>query len=111
MSLLTDSWVDGAAERWTANPRTAKRVATLARACIRYWPLRAGKPFVWTRIVEPYLAWQPHVFRARTVFGFDLDGDTRDLIQQWVYYFGIWEPALSTWIRRRLRRGDTFVDV
>ena len=83
----------------------------LMRAYIRYFPISAGKSFVWSRIVDPYLAWEPRAFRARTAFGFHVEGDSKDLIQQWVYYFGIWEPALTTWIRRRLRRGDLFVDV
>ena len=83
----------------------------LMRAYIRYFPVSAGKSFVWRRIVDPYLAWEPRAFRARTAFGFHVEGDSKDLIQQWIYYFGIWEPALTTWIRRRLRPGDLFVDV
>src|SRR4051794_30460912 len=103
---LDDRW-----GRWSANAQLRRVIVPLVRAYIRYFPLRSGKAFVWSLIVERYLAWYPRRFRARTSFGFALDGDSKDLIQQWVYYFGIWEPRLTTWIRRRLRRGDTFVDV
>lgn len=103
--------LDDVVGRWSEDARARAVLIPLIRAYIRYLPVRLGKPFVWTRIVEPYLAWHPRAFRARTLFGFHLDGNSQDLIQQWIYYFGIWEPALTTWMRRRLGRGDTFVDV
>ncbi len=34
-----------------------------------------------------------------------------DLIQTYLYVFGVWEPDLTAFIRRRLAPGDTFVDV
>jgi FkbM family methyltransferase len=34
-----------------------------------------------------------------------------DLIQLYVYLFGTWEPELTAFLRRRLRPGDTFIDV
>ncbi|MGW1076539.1 FkbM family methyltransferase [Streptomyces sp. NPDC002537] len=37
--------------------------------------------------------------------------DTRDLIQRYIYLFGVWEPHMTAWLQRRLRPGDTFVDV
>src|SRR5438132_13708039 len=110
MSRFALGSLDEIVGRWSGDARTRNLLVPLVRSYIRYFPLRVGKPFVWTRIVEPYLAWQSRPFRARTLFGFHLGGDSRDLIQQWIYYFGIWEQALTTWIRRRLKRGDTFVD-
>jgi hypothetical protein len=103
--------LDGLFGRLLQDRGTRSALVPLMRAYIRYFPISAGKSFVWSRIVDPYLAWEPRAFRARTAFGFHVEGDSKDLIQQWVYYFGIWEPALTTWIRRRLRRGDLFVDV
>ncbi len=38
-------------------------------------------------------------------------GATTDLLQALVYLFGVWEPVLTEVMRRRLRPGDTFVDV
>ena len=33
------------------------------------------------------------------------------IIQTYVYLFGTWEPDLAAFLRRRLRPGDTFIDV
>jgi FkbM family methyltransferase len=38
-------------------------------------------------------------------------GDTEDLIQRHLYFFGAWEPAISGWVTRTLRSGDGFIDV
>src|SRR5262249_8755716 len=46
-----------------------------------------------------------------TLDGTRLAVDTQDLIQRYVYLFGVWEPHLTAWLRGRLRPGDTFVDV
>ena len=78
---------------------------------MRYFPFPLGKQTLWSRVIDPYLAWQPHQFVASTVFGSRIAGDSRDILQQYVYYFGIWEPDLTGWISRRLHSGDTFVDV
>lgn len=48
---------------------------------------------------------------VRDVGGFQVEGNTRDLIQRYLYMFGIWEPATTSWIERSLQPGDTFVDV
>jgi FkbM family methyltransferase len=103
--------IEDVLSEWSESPGARNLIMPLLRGYIRYFPVHAGKPFVWSRIVEPYFAWHPRPFRARTVFGFSIDGDSSDLIQQWLYYFGVWEPWLSTFVRRRLRPGDTFVDV
>jgi FkbM family methyltransferase len=86
-------------------------VVPLLRAYIRYAPVSAGKRAFWTRVVNPYFAWRSHAFVASTIFGRRIAGNTRDMIQQYIYYFGVWEPNLTRWIRQRLRPGDTFVDV
>jgi FkbM family methyltransferase len=83
----------------------------LARAYVRYAPVAAGKPSLWQRIVEPYFAWHSHEFVAPTVFGSKVAGNTKDVIQQYIYYFGVFEPNLTNWIRQRLSPGDTFIDV
>jgi FkbM family methyltransferase len=40
-----------------------------------------------------------------------LRANTVDLLGRYVYFFGVWEPNLTTWIARQLHEGDTFVDV
>src|SRR5262245_39893545 len=81
------------------------------RAYIRYAPFTAGKRQLWTRVVKPYLAWHSHDFVGQTIFGVKVAGNTTDVIQQYLYYFGVWEPQLTSWIADTLARGDTFIDV
>lgn len=109
--MYTVSVLDALLGRVSDTAVGREALVPLVRAYIRYFPLAVGKPWVWTRIVDSYLAWQPRPFRVRTALGFTLRGDSQDLIQQWIYYFGVWEPALTAWILRRLAPGDTFVDV
>jgi FkbM family methyltransferase len=92
--------------------KAARQVVTpLLRTYLRYCPLAAGKEALWTRLVNPYFAWHSHPFVGRTVFGPRLAGDTRDMIQQYIYFFGLWEPELTAWIASRLSPGDVFIDV
>ena len=81
------------------------------RMYIRYATWTIGKRSFWARIVDPYFAWHAHNFVVSTVFGSHIAGDTRDIIQQYIYYFGLWEPNLTRWMARRLAPGDAFVDV
>ena len=91
---------------------TARRILTpVLRGYLRHFPGTAGKEALWNRVVSPYLAWQSYPFVAPTVFGWRLAGDTKDMIQQYLYYFGLWEPELTYWIAGKLRPGDTFIDV
>jgi FkbM family methyltransferase len=82
-----------------------------ARACVRYRRPSPARERLWQNRIEPYLAWHSHCFVARTVFGCRLRGDTQEVLQQHVYYFGVWEPNLTSWLRARLSPGDVFVDV
>jgi precorrin-6B methylase 2 len=40
-----------------------------------------------------------------------MKGDAKDIIQQYIYYFGVWEPRITGWVSRHLAPGDTFIDV
>ena len=78
----------------------------LARAWIRYAPVPAGKAWLWQTF-----HWRRHRFACRTRYGSRVSGDTQDLIQRHLYFFGNWEPHISAWIAATLRPGDGFVDV
>jgi FkbM family methyltransferase len=54
---------------------------------------------------------RPHRFRTKTRFGFEMSGSTEDMIQRYIYVFGVWEPHLTSWVQSRLKPGDTFIDV
>jgi FkbM family methyltransferase len=82
-----------------------------ARAVLRGLPLSARSAY-WEHVIQPYFAWMPYQFdSATTLFGGRLSGTTEDIIQRYVYYFGVWEPNLTSFISRRLGEGDTFIDV
>ncbi len=81
-----------------------------ARAFVRFTPPSTTKDHLWHRVIDPYLAWRNHRFVAQTIAG-SFGGNTKDILQQYLYYFGIWEPAVTRFVRRRLKSGDGFVDV
>ncbi len=94
-----------------AKKQTLRSLIPPLRAYVRYAPWTFGKRGLWFSVVEPYFIWKRHNFIAKTVFGSRLAGTTRELLQQRVYFFGVWEPNLTHWITTRLEPGDTFVDV
>src|SRR5512143_1069818 len=77
-----------------------------ARAWIRYSPTNKGKRWLWDRFY-----WRSRVFACKTRFGMHFTGDTRDLIQRYIYYFGVWEPNATRWLCSKLKPGDCFIDV
>jgi FkbM family methyltransferase len=97
--------------RGTLNRWSTHLLIPLVRAYVRYAPFTCSKRSFWNRIVDPYFAWHSHRFLASTIFGSRIGGNTKDILQQYVYYFGVWEPHLTRWMSQRLAPGDTFVDV
>lgn len=95
----------------TRSDRVKALLIPLVRAYIRYFPIVAGKRALWNRLVHPYLAWHSYKFQTFTIFGSKMSGDTQDILQQYLYYFGVWESNLTHFITRRLAPGDTFIDV
>jgi FkbM family methyltransferase len=77
-----------------------------ARAWIRYAPVHTAKPWLWQTF-----HWREREFVCRTRFGGRMAGNTQDLIQRHIYFFGNWEPSISAWIAATLKPGDCFVDV
>jgi FkbM family methyltransferase len=84
----------------------ADSMAPAARAWIRYSPLTMGKSWLWDRYF-----WRTRTFTCRTKFGMQVTGNTQDLIQSFLYYFGTWEPNITSWVTSRLNPGDYFIDV
>lgn len=86
-------------------------LVTLGRWYVRYAPGLLGKASLAADFLNPYLRDNPRVRVVRCRFGARFEVDTRDLIQRYIYLFGIWEPHLTAWVQRRLKPGDTFIDV
>jgi len=105
-----------AGDRHGALVRGAKRwlrplLLPIARAAVRYAPAAPLRQAVWHYVIRPFFIYVHRPFVVRTVFGAVIAGNTRDLIQRHLYYFGTWEPNLTGFLATRLREGDVFVDV
>ena len=88
-----------------------RQLAVPARAYVRHARTSAGKPLLVRRLLEPALRRAPRAFVTTTTDGFVMAGSTQDMIQRYIYVFGVWEPDLSAWLRRSLSPGRTLIDV
>lgn len=84
----------------------SRAMVVVARTWIRFSPLRTGKSWLWGRVSQ-----RPHAFTVRTQAGLRMQGNTVDVIQRYLYYFGIWEPDVTAVLGSRLREGDVLVDI
>ncbi|KUH75767.1 hypothetical protein AU184_15360 [Mycolicibacterium novocastrense] len=55
--------------------------------------------------------WKPLVVDGTSLEGIRLRCRVPDIIQLYIYLFGTWEPDLVAFMRSRLTRGDTFIDI
>jgi FkbM family methyltransferase len=53
----------------------------------------------------------PLIEEGETFWGSRLEARLPDMIQMYVYLFGVWEPDITSFVRDRLGPGDTFIDV
>lgn len=67
--------------------------------------------WLWDRVVRPHILWRSFRIEARTRFGARLEGGFPDVVHSFVYFFGIWEPAVTRLFQQALRPGDIMVDV
>lgn len=86
------------------------RSIPLLRQLIRFSAPSAWRQELWESVVDPHFAWLDHSFVADTIAGI-ISGNTRDILQQYLYYFGVWEPRVTALIQSRLGPGDGFVDI
>ena len=94
--------------RWRAPARNV--LIPPLRAYFRYTPTEFGKRRLWNKLAA-HLWWLEGEVGAPTMFGGWLRVDASDVVGRYIYYFGVWEPQLTAWLRRALRPGDVFVDV
>ncbi|UCV05943.1 FkbM family methyltransferase [Dechloromonas denitrificans] len=88
--------------------RVAQMALPIARFYIRYMPFSTGKSFLFKRF-----GWRDSNYTVRTKSGVRMAGRSADLVQGFIYYFGVWEPNLSAFVSSRLKEHPerTFVDV
>jgi FkbM family methyltransferase len=90
-----------------------KQVIGPSAPALRYVLRHAPEPqrrLFW-RLVGSKLSRGAWEFTTESNYGFKMQANTVDLLGRYVYYFGVWEPDVTTWILGRLREGDTFIDV
>src|SRR5260370_24440864 len=97
------------------SPKSVKRMVRRVlipplRAYFRFTPSCFGKTALWNNFVA-HLWWLESPVTAKTVFGNTVYVDAGDISGRYIYYFGVWEPNLTEWIRQPLRTGDTFIEV
>ena len=80
------------------------------RRFIQDFPNFTGKRSI-VRKIGPRIVYADYPFEVPTCFGAKMKGNTKDIIDRYIYFFGIWEPSISAFISRRLAPGDVFVDV
>lgn len=79
----------------------------IVRAYIRYAPIRIGK-----KKLCLFFRWRERKYTVRTSHRFKMSGRSNDLVQGYIYYFGQWEPNLTSFIKKSLSDPDrTFIDV
>ena len=96
---------------------TAPGMLALRTACaglrvvFRHAPWRFGKQWLWDRVVRPHIVWRDLKVEARTSFGARLEGSFPDTVHSYVYFFGVWEPAITAIYRAALKPGDVVIDI
>jgi FkbM family methyltransferase len=83
----------------------------LVRMAVRYTAPGRLRSQLWRRITARFFQSVDYPFVGRTQSGALVAGNTRDLIQRFIYFFGVWEPNLTRFLERRLKSGDVFVDI
>jgi FkbM family methyltransferase len=79
------------------------------RAYVRHAPGLPGKPWLAGQLSD-HLKQHPLTATARTRDGAVYPVVTGDVIQRYLWLFGVWEPNLTAWMRSRLAPGDLVVD-
>lgn len=90
---------------------SSQALIKLGRLYVRYAPGSLGKASLAAEYLNPRLRENPRRRVVRSRFGAQFAVDTQDLIQRYLYLFGVWEPQMTRWLRSRLRPGDTFIDI
>ncbi|WP_421994067.1 FkbM family methyltransferase [Roseococcus sp.] len=90
----------------------AIRTACAALATyFRHMPGRLGKKRLWDGVVQRHILWRRMDIEARSRFGARFAGSFPDSVHGFLYFFGVWEPAITAVYRASLRPGDTVIDI
>ncbi len=86
--------------------------AALLQAYYRHVPMRSGKRRLFNSVARRLMSRGHDLdLRATTRFGARMHVRFPDSIQSFVYFFGIWEPAITAYLTRTLASGDIVIDI
>jgi FkbM family methyltransferase len=101
----------------TSNARSNAKVRAFSvaaaglRVLLQCVPSYRARRLLWNGIARPYVAWRPLRKDAISRFGARFSLWLPDVIQRHIYFFGVWEPAITHYLAGALADGDIFVDV
>jgi FkbM family methyltransferase len=70
-----------------------------------------GKPLIWDRFVLRRIAWRDLPLQTSMQSGQLISGNIKDIMFQRLFFFGEWEPAITSYFKATLKEGDTVIDV
>ena len=91
--------------------KLAALACPIFRAYLRHFPVRGGKVLVWNKVVHRYLLWRPISIVSTTRYGGRFPGPLNSLLHRFLYFFGVFEPALTAYMEQSIRQGDVAIDV
>jgi len=83
----------------------------LAKCYLRNSFSEFGKWFIWSRIVIPNVDRWGEALVTKTKDGLKYNVKFPDVIQMYIYFFGIWEPVITRYFKSTLSKGDIVIDV
>ena len=108
---MTDRPILALLRRYIRVLRTEKERVGVAERWLRALLLLVPLHLVYRSLCIRAAVWGPLTVDGTTDDGIRLRCRLPDLIQLYVYLFGVWEPDLAAFLRGRLRAGDNFIDV
>ena len=83
----------------------------ITRMLVRTLPSRRLVLRLLEDVFAVHLAWRPFETTTSTRDGLRMRIRLPDQIQERIYLFGVWEPAITRFVKGRLKPGDLFVDI
>jgi FkbM family methyltransferase len=92
----------------TVGEQIAQAGLPIAQWMVRHVPPSGLREWIWR-----WGQWRLKDFVVKTTHDFLVEGNTQDLIQGYLYWFGVWEPNLTQFVFERMQNASnrTFVDV
>lgn len=81
------------------------------RLYLSYFPIDFGKWSVWKYAEKKGLTRKEQILQSTTLQGFNMSINTKEHIQRFIYFWGLWEHNELRVLRSLLRPGDTFLDL